>query len=370
MVVSPTEEAANGLGTQGPLGPPTRRDGTSRSLLIAVEEESPLTLSPSSRQRWLQTDFRQEHRWKIATAYNLAREVKRWHRSSPEDRKLLCIVACPPTLLPLPSDATSTTATSSPMSGTLSTGLKSRKSREQSTSSRKADDMDVDADGEVDAEGDEREATVDADADGEVDAEDADADADGEADDATVVKTEPDTAPEIPPSVPAPLAVGAGAVTEAQRAALNQQANAVRLQNLVTYRAPVFSFGHDVTVIDPRQLAASSGVEIDPTISGSLVSLFPEIPLYTKEFNIDPQNEKRFEDSSSWGGKLSFVTHLLETKPLLVSTLDPARNRGRDGWDPSIASLLDESPSTDHREVPPTTSGATHSSPAPEEAFC
>lgn len=306
--------------------------------------------------RWLQTDFRQERRWKVTSAHNMARAVKQWHRTPKVDRHLLCVCAKPHVPRPLPLEPAvndSPVPASSPMTASAS---KSRKSRDHTM------DLDADADGEDDAEG-EREATVDADpdADGE-----ADADADGEADDDQKIKTEPETgAPELATPTPAPApALAAAAASEAARV-LALQASSMHLQSLIAYRAPVFELGADVTVIDPRLLDLASAVDVDATVSDSLANLFPEIPLYTKDFNFDPQNEKRWEDSSAWGGKLSFVTHLLETKPLLVSTLEPARTKGKRGWDAALGALLEDSPPAEHREIAATTSGAHSLLPDP-----
>ena len=42
--------------------------------------------------RWLQTDFREERKWKIAVAYELAHQVVQWHRApTPEARAALCV---------------------------------------------------------------------------------------------------------------------------------------------------------------------------------------------------------------------------------------------------------------------------------------
>ncbi|KAF8583656.1 hypothetical protein K439DRAFT_1201628 [Ramaria rubella] len=41
--------------------------------------------------RWMRTDFREERRWKIAVAFNLAHDVRAWHFATPDERKSLCI---------------------------------------------------------------------------------------------------------------------------------------------------------------------------------------------------------------------------------------------------------------------------------------
>jgi len=46
--------------------------------------------------KWMRTDFREERKWKMAVARNLAFACAEWHESSPEDRKSLQVKATPP----------------------------------------------------------------------------------------------------------------------------------------------------------------------------------------------------------------------------------------------------------------------------------
>lgn len=231
--------------------------------------------------------------------------------------------------------------------------------------------MDLDADGSVDADGDaEREQTVDA---------DGDADADGEADDPSNGPSRVGTpAKPAPPKVdgvstPARAAALAGArpatpgsasrtrqaQTDIQRAQASHAAAAMHIQNLIALRAPVFELGVDATLVDPRAL---SNVD-DASIALSLSALFPDLPVYS-DFLLasDPQMDKRIEDSSAWSGRLSHVTKLLESKPLLVSTVQPGRTRTTKGWEPATSVYLDDSKEmVDPREiVPNTSSGECH----------
>lgn len=48
--------------------------------------------------KWLRTDFREERKWKMAVARNLASACTEWHEASPEDRKLLQINASSPSI--------------------------------------------------------------------------------------------------------------------------------------------------------------------------------------------------------------------------------------------------------------------------------
>jgi chromatin modification-related protein VID21 len=46
--------------------------------------------------KWMRTDFREERKWKMAAARNLAADCAEWVAASPEDRKLLQVKATPP----------------------------------------------------------------------------------------------------------------------------------------------------------------------------------------------------------------------------------------------------------------------------------
>lgn len=218
---------------------------------------------------------------------------------------------------------------------------------------------------DVEEEKGEREMTVDA--DGEVD---ADGDADGEVEGEVEVTGKVDGA--ATPTKASALAAGGGAgtprtgtprvggaatgtpQTEAQRAQATHAAAAMHIQNLIALRAPVFELGVESTLVDPRAL---SNVD-DARIALSLSALFPDLPLYS-DFLLasDPQMDKRIEDSSAWAGRLSHVTRLLESKPLLVSTVQPGRTRTVKGWEPATSVLLDDSREmVDAREVVPNTS--------------
>ncbi len=52
--------------------------------------------------RWMRTDFREERKWKVMTARNLARACARWVGSSPEDRRTMQIRTRPPRSMVLP----------------------------------------------------------------------------------------------------------------------------------------------------------------------------------------------------------------------------------------------------------------------------
>lgn len=49
--------------------------------------------------KWMRTDFREERKWKMAVARNLVYACAEWHEASPEDKKLLQVNACAPTII-------------------------------------------------------------------------------------------------------------------------------------------------------------------------------------------------------------------------------------------------------------------------------
>lgn len=204
-------------------------------------------------------------------------------------------------------------------------------------------DVDVDADGSVDGDAD---ADEDADAEGEEDVPVASTSkATGQ--DAMLTSTTAASAPlgavsaDGPPESRSetPNKANTAQSVDAKRIQASAAA-AAHIQNLIALRAPVFELGPEATVVDPRAL---SNVE-DDTIALNLSALFPDLPLYSDTLSAsDPSMEKRIEDSSAWAGRLSHVTRLLETKPLLVSTVQPSKTRTTAGWDPATAVMLDES---------------------------
>ena len=364
MVVSATEEAARWSCAESSLGPPSRRDGALPRLPLFQRF---LTRTAFS-QRWLQTDFRQEYRWKVATAYHIARAVKAWHRASPADRPSHCVVVRAQIFFPKPWSPSSVESSAEPdtvpalavkvpvsrapsvsdaMEGVESTAaVVSTNAVTGGKASAEVVELDVEPDGEADADGDadgERELTGDVDADG-------DADADGEADDASVAG-----ASGLGTPLKGKAEAGAGGnalqplatnLSDAQRA----QAASLQIQKAIALRAPLFELGRDATFIDPRAFSNP-----DDVLSHSLSDLFPELPLYS---DADPL-DKRYEESSAGAGRLTNVTRLLGAKPLLVSTLQPSRVRTRNGWDASTAALVDDTKEVaEQREIPAALCGA------------
>jgi len=361
----------------------------------------------------MQIDFRQEARWKVVSAYKLARACRAYHRASPDARAALRIRTRPARVL---SDEE------------LAARLEDREPLEEDELPATQEAMDVDghedpASGAAAAveKGKGKAATeADADAEGE-----ASADAAGEADESTpapstvaptaTASANTTPAPGVVPVASAPQGRGkaggsmgnestpvppTGAVSRQQAAQLEAQrahAQAQHVQKLIFFRNPIFDAGIDETVVDPLVLAAlrdaitpspgssSSSTAAapastttdrkplpadDPFLSYTFAALFPDLPLYS-DFVVanDPALDRRVEESSAWSGRLTHVTRLLESKPLLVSTLEPGRTRTTRGWRPSTAAdIEDVKDPLDGRETVPPTASALFASRKPKDA--
>ncbi|KAK4054821.1 RNA polymerase II transcription elongation factor SpEAF [Microbotryomycetes sp. JL201] len=299
--------------------------------------------------RWLQTDFRQERRWKVATAHSLARAVKAWHKADPETRLAMQVKFAPPRVLSdvevAEGESVKDESTSKPMSRQTSLAAAA---------------MDVDADGSEDADGDIDDSRGEAD----VSVEGAEGETAADSSSSAVAKptegsaSQPETTSNTRPGSPS---TKTGAATPAE---VQKQSTAAHVQNLIALRAPVFELGPETTIVDPQAL---SDVD-DPSLSASLSAMFPDLPLYS-DFLLasDPATEKRIEDSSAWAGRLTHVTKLLETKPLLVSTIQPGRMRKQAAWDPSTAHFLeDQRDPADQRDSVPHTNSVLFAGPKPK----
>ncbi|GAA6005648.1 hypothetical protein JCM10207_005282 [Rhodosporidiobolus poonsookiae] len=328
--------------------------------------------------RWMQIDFRQESRWKVVTAHKLARACRAWHRAGPDERASLCVRIRPPRFLGGEADAAAMEVEDEKEDA--APRVDKGKGKERAASQ--------DADGEADAD-------ADADADGEDDAE-GEADEGPSAGHATISAST--SATPAPPVANAPPGLGmaggsagneamplapAGTLSRQQAAALEQQRQHAQAQhtfNLLTFRNPVFELDTEDTMVDPLVLAAlrdslssdssPSPSEEDPFLTYDLAALFPDLPLYS-DFNVanDPALDRRVEDSSAWAGRLAHVTRLLESKPLLISTLQPGRTRTKDKWEPATAAVLEDiKEPVDQRETLPTTASALFAGRKPKDA--
>lgn len=352
-------------------------------------------------QKWMQTDFREERRWKIAVAHQLAHAVVAWHRApNAVARRSLCVKVRKPFTSAYAEEGNEGQDVS--MSDAKDVEAQENGEVDDQPSSRsKAMRSDQDADesmnnlsaiqtedfeGEPDAEGEDE----DIDAEAEVDA-DADADADGDADDGEVEEVarsllaqESDSKREAVETVREPLKQidekmptlsapeDQGESSSKVEQTLDSEGNPISKRSvrlaapskdstlasnielpvslLHSVRAPVFSMDIAATVVSPSALIASVDPDsvgqmlgIDPQeVSAILESeemtaskLFPELPLYDSPSLPDPtgKSDRRWDEGSlNLPPRLTHVSRLLDAKPILVSTLAPAKNRARGRW--------------------------------------
>lgn len=350
-----------------------------------------LTRRNTCAQRWMQTDVREERRWKVVAAHNLARAAKSWHkaRDDPERRAALCIK----TRIPEPRDFEAEAAAAA-------------EAEAQAAAERPAeqeDAMAVEEEPTVIAESPNASRTEekgkapvkredgDADAEGEAD----DVDAEGEAESTAQSSRRPSTGPATK-EAPTPVAgTSAAASANPDSAAAQQRGNAsqqttqqqqqqaalaraLQWQNKyhrnLSLRAPIFDLGYDDLTIDPSTLFAS-----DEPPETSLTELFGELPPYNwtqwsgpgSDAKLEPKGERRSDEASSWYTKIAPVTKLMGQRPLLVSTVQPARHlKSHDDWGNMADISLEEQ--VFERDLPPSNSylfvGRKPREPAPTQS--
>ncbi|CDS01131.1 hypothetical protein [Sporisorium scitamineum] len=383
--------------------------------------------------KWLQTDFREERRWKMAVAFHLAHEIAAWHRARiAAERAAFCVSVPRPYRRRTVSDNIEQHAASqetsadevvpssqpleaaadaiddeampdvTPVAGVQGAETSAPANKVGTQTAASAQSVDITTEGETEADEAVAQAVDDAlettneaataraeemDADGEDDDADADAD-DVEAATAALVSGEPAKPPKVevvreplaqPERMPALAAApepttssttSANPAPKETQAADNKLAHALRSepkdaestltaelppQLLATLRAPIFSTSVTTTVVspaalleslDPEAAAALLGIEVsDLSNAADLLSpdslsfskMFPELPLYAGVSVPDSnsKSDRRWDEGSlNQPPRLTHVTKLLDSRPLLVSTLEPSKNRANGRWLP------------------------------------
>ena len=179
-------------------------------------------------------------------------------------------------------------------------------------------DVDVDADGEAEVEEDE-------DAEGEMDVEGEMANVE----DSSSVKISSDI-----------LLSGQGNLAASSTLPLvpTESSHPLLDPHLLTLlRAPVFALGSHETVIDASTLDYSP----DERSPISMELLFPELPIYSIAAP-DPAHDKRIEEASAFSGRISNVSKHFDSRPLLVSTLQPSKTRSSAGWNAAMSYNLED----------------------------
>ena len=261
--------------------------------------------------RWMAIDFRQETRWKVAAAAQASKDVMDWHRAGSDDeKKKLQVMTKEPDFLSLAGTEVAT--------HDIDTVLETPENSGSMASAGTQIDLNrMDIDGShINVENDKIK--------------------DSEIGDSMKLKADrlskaaalgPDSPGNTISSIPPSSSFAGSIATEVPRQKRHQH-------GLMRTRAPVFDCLPSSTVYDlsksqhrlPEDYKAASSYDV-------VNELFQELPLYGPpiEPSNDPRQNRRIDEASPTYARITNPSHLLESKPLLVSTLYPSRKRKRSG---------------------------------------
>jgi chromatin modification-related protein VID21 len=253
-------------------------------------------------KKWMATDFRQERRWKTVAAYHMAQEVQEWHMSTPEEREAMRSKYYRSLDKDVPAGGTKeefAPGTEQDVRDSSAQGMIVGTSR---------DAMDVDAEGEAEEESGQgaEKATTQG----------------GEEAKARSTSVTPQT------GTSQPTQSSSDTVLRPTPAEAPVQQPQGTFQNLVAVREPIFALTPNDFVVDPTHHPSIA----HPSNPHLFHTYLPDLPLYEPPaVPAESKADKRFDESTPHHSRLSHQTHLLDSKPLLLSTLQPGRKRGRDG---------------------------------------
>lgn len=235
----------------------------------------------------MQTDFKQERRWKQAVAFEISTNVLEYWAASPDERKQMRVKV----RLPLEREAAADT------------------------------DMGAGEDEHEDADGDAE----------------ADAETDEEANEATQVKSElldeePAHAKKLQDPVPEPSKSQSKLLE--YRAPVFEQPDSRTLVSLDTFSSEDPSFVDFKDMPEPQTMS-----ELMPDLS----MYGPPAPPASEEERLQ---SRRIDPSSPHYSRLTTVSNLMTDKPILLSTLNPAQKRkwGTDQWEDLSDLYLSDEP--------------------------
>lgn len=224
--------------------------------------------------KWLAVDFRQETRWKMAAAYETSRAVEEWHNAtSAAERAELCVKVRPPRYL------------TSPAGGASSDPKAQMEATAAGAASRNLS-------GGANLDDGERASSQSV---------------------VAIAGTPSTIAASLPSNPPAPR----------QKRYQSQ---------LISARAPVFDLP-PTSVIYTLEASALPETYRELASFEVIHELFQDLPLYQapSEPSSDLRQNRRIDEASPHYSRITHTSHLLESKPLLVSTLTPSKKRKRDG---------------------------------------
>lgn len=252
--------------------------------------------------RWMAVDFKQETRWKIASAYEIARAVEDYHNaSSEEERRSLQIPVREPKFL------TGTGPGDDVVEGEEDTQMDAVVPESQDDGNTSL----TQAAGEKASKLDEKHSNTKKSRTG----------TDGSA-------HTPSTAGNL--SLPTPT----GAPEVRPKKYQHQ---------LIKARAPVFDLSLNATVFDLSKTGLPDAY-VDVNNYDLANELFQELAPYgpPAEPSNDTRQNRRIDESNPTYARISNPAYMLESKPLLVSTLQPSRKRKVSGEWGDLTELLAE----------------------------
>ncbi|PLW45413.1 hypothetical protein PCANC_11899 [Puccinia coronata f. sp. avenae] len=275
---------------------------------------------------WLQVDFRQERRWKIATAHRLAKQVVRWHQADSLGKRGLQVKVYSPEKYNKPGinesfdgDTTSCLAPPhqiAPSSTSRSIHL-TRLSSEMTHMELASPSLSTR----------------------------------GSPESFRSVYPLRSPIPAETTAIPIVEKLPPTATPETHYA--SPQESRKTLQQIKRSRIPIFEMTPDETLIDIKKLmldgicAKPTGYTIEHV---KLQKLFVDLPLFG---DLDSRPDKRPDEASPHLGRIARIAPFLEAKPLLVSTLQPSKNcLGRQWRNLGPLSADDLRDSGDHKSDP------------------
>ncbi|KAG8879824.1 chromatin modification- protein VID21 [Tulasnella sp. 331] len=328
--------------------------------------------------RWLSVDYREERKWKIATAFELAHAVVEWHRASPEDKIALTVQrqigkpdhdvdmgvendvrrddhvfeeamhvepdkALDERVDEQPAIATASEKRGVPPDSVAVAGAISAEEHVQEV----LRELERPAEAEDDSQIKEEQAGVDLSGFRETDEPDADGDGDQDADgddngdDGDDFRHEANLLSMINDESVRPkgaLAVGMDVDPQA-----TSQAKA-RNQRLKALRRPLLDkINSSSTVIDLTNLSLAEPISnnLEHPSAGLLTydpvklpDLFPDLATFGPFMSRDDSKgkpDKRVDETTSLG-KVTYASRLMDIKPVLLSTIQPGEKRRHGEW--------------------------------------
>jgi len=255
---------------------------------------------------WMAVDFKQENRWKIATAFEIATEVKAFHRAKTlEEKQAFQIRVRPPNFLPRETLAEPNGGVAlQEDSDMVGEEILDAPASKMTTINGHAEEANTEITAEISKE---------------------------------VAKTaiEPATTT-VDPEVALAKTPGTDIIALPTPASAPLEPRYKKYQpQLLRARAPLFGLKLNTTVFDLSKAGLPDAYTDVPTYDITS-ELFQELMTYgpPAEPSSDSRQNRRIDESNPNYARITNPSYLLQSKPLLVSTLQPARKRKASGaWE-------------------------------------